>query len=512
MLVADTNGQGAASIGARGSCDPHECVVVPYSLTYMRAACAHRGGRFVPLSSQAVTIQVGMRVLVKRSTGAWAHASVAAYEPWPPEGGTVTLQVGEGLRKTLNLAKERHIAIIRVPRGSRSGPTGGKGGKGGHGRPTSSSSLLSDAYTAADSGASGGGGSGGGRGGRDSRGHNDSGEEEDAEEDYERRRDSVQRGVPRSGSRGSAGRPSGSRERSSQDRATADRTTADRGDRDRGGERSSRDRLATARGPSADRSADRSADQGTDRVDYDAAPPAPESKGRSPGTPPPPKPSSPLPPSFPSPAVPRPSPQAVLSGRRTIDDEGFPLPSPTAKRSASKPPRFGGLGSLGEGGNDDGASLSSPFSSGKQSDPLRHMSFASFEDGDLRSASQEHVLSPLGPHGRDTLSPQGGDKETRRGHGGDSGGGGEAAASPVLVGPNGTSSGGGGERDGDAAGGGEVGPTADGAPCDLETAKQQFKSMPEPLPLVKGWRVIVQRSDSSWSYASVSRPQGGLGG
>jgi hypothetical protein len=49
--------------------------------------------KFANLASQAVTIVVGLRVLVKRSTGQWSHAEVCAYEPWPPEGGTVTLQV-----------------------------------------------------------------------------------------------------------------------------------------------------------------------------------------------------------------------------------------------------------------------------------------------------------------------------------------------------------------------------------------------------------------------------------
>jgi hypothetical protein len=37
----------------------------------------------------------------------------------------------------------------------------------------------------------------------------------------------------------------------------------------------------------------------------------------------------------------------------------------------------------------------------------------------------------------------------------------------------------------------------------LETAKVLFKSMAEPMPLDKGVKVIVQRSDSTWAHATV---------
>jgi hypothetical protein len=54
------------------------------------------------------------RVLCQRSSGEWCHAKVHAFENWPPEGGTLTLQVDKYRRKVLDLSKRRHLLRVRV--------------------------------------------------------------------------------------------------------------------------------------------------------------------------------------------------------------------------------------------------------------------------------------------------------------------------------------------------------------------------------------------------------------
>jgi hypothetical protein len=75
--------------------------------------------RFCHISSHNFDIDVGLRVIVKRSTGEWSHAEVCAVDAWPPGSGNLTLQVGDGLRKTLNMGKERHMSIVRVPKNTK---------------------------------------------------------------------------------------------------------------------------------------------------------------------------------------------------------------------------------------------------------------------------------------------------------------------------------------------------------------------------------------------------------
>ena len=71
---------------------------------------------YTPLAVTPVKFAVGMRLLVKRSTGDWTHAEVCTFDEFPPGGGTLVVHVGDGLRKTLTLTKQRHVSIIRVPR------------------------------------------------------------------------------------------------------------------------------------------------------------------------------------------------------------------------------------------------------------------------------------------------------------------------------------------------------------------------------------------------------------
>jgi uncharacterized membrane protein YfcA len=54
------------------------------------------------------------RVLCQRSNGEWCHAKVHVFENWPPEGGTLTLQVDKYRRKVLDLSKRRHLLRVRV--------------------------------------------------------------------------------------------------------------------------------------------------------------------------------------------------------------------------------------------------------------------------------------------------------------------------------------------------------------------------------------------------------------
>lgn len=63
----------------------------------------------------------GEKVLCQRSSGEWCHAKVHAFENWPPEGGTLTLQVDKYRRKVLDLSKRRHMLRVRVAKVSTAG-------------------------------------------------------------------------------------------------------------------------------------------------------------------------------------------------------------------------------------------------------------------------------------------------------------------------------------------------------------------------------------------------------
>jgi hypothetical protein len=103
--------------------------------------------------------------------------------------------------------------------------------------------------------------------------------------------------------------------------------------------------------------------------------------------------------------------------------------------------------------------------------------------GGPASSGDANVLSPLRASAAAIPEEGGGNSG---GGGGEGGGGG------------GEDSGGGGEDSGGREGG-----ARDGSLCDLETAKQLFKSLAEPLPMARGAKVVVQRSDASWAHATV---------
>jgi len=61
-----------------------------------------------------VRMEKGEKVLCQRSSGEWCHAKVHSFDSWPPEGGTLTLQVDKYRRKVLDLSKARHLQRVRV--------------------------------------------------------------------------------------------------------------------------------------------------------------------------------------------------------------------------------------------------------------------------------------------------------------------------------------------------------------------------------------------------------------
>lgn len=65
-------------------------------------------------------LEKGDSVLCQRSSGEWCHSKVHSYDPWPPENGTLTLQVEKDRRKVLDLSKRRHLSRVRVPKDSAS--------------------------------------------------------------------------------------------------------------------------------------------------------------------------------------------------------------------------------------------------------------------------------------------------------------------------------------------------------------------------------------------------------
>ena len=70
---------------------------------------------FVPMP-HPMRFEKSDKVLCQRSNGEWTHAKVHSFEPWPPEGGTLTLQVDKYRRKVLDLSKRRHLERVRVPK------------------------------------------------------------------------------------------------------------------------------------------------------------------------------------------------------------------------------------------------------------------------------------------------------------------------------------------------------------------------------------------------------------
>ncbi len=72
-------------------------------------------GQYRPLA-EAIPLNKGWRVIVQRSNGVWSFATVADFDPWPPEGGTVTVRLGKTTRKALDLSKSHHLRRIRVPK------------------------------------------------------------------------------------------------------------------------------------------------------------------------------------------------------------------------------------------------------------------------------------------------------------------------------------------------------------------------------------------------------------
>jgi hypothetical protein len=68
---------------------------------------------FVPMP-YPLAFKKGENLICQRSNGEWTHAKVHAFESWPPEGGTLTLQVDKFRRKVLDLSKRRHMQRVRV--------------------------------------------------------------------------------------------------------------------------------------------------------------------------------------------------------------------------------------------------------------------------------------------------------------------------------------------------------------------------------------------------------------
>ena len=66
---------------------------------------------FVPMP-HPMRFEKSDKVLCQRSNGEWTHAKVHSFEPWPPEGGTLTLQVDKYRRKVLDLSKRRHLERV----------------------------------------------------------------------------------------------------------------------------------------------------------------------------------------------------------------------------------------------------------------------------------------------------------------------------------------------------------------------------------------------------------------
>jgi len=509
--------------------------------------------RFVPLATQAVDVSVGMRLLVKRSNGDWCHAEVCAYEAWPPEGGTVTLQVGDGLRKTLNLAKERHIAIVRVPlpksagRRGRSRRGGGdrrngggnaaespEGAKSPPARTASANSFaMSDAFTAEGPGSSHGGNGVGGneleddseeelQGSRQHRG-NDRRSRSRSRDGYHStgarsRSASRDRLSPSPAGGGAASSPpspplassarprSTSRERNNSSNSRG-RSSAGRGDDDTfrfggssgggfsGGELSGLAPLPNMRKPSS--SAGRPA--------RNASPPVGGSYGSGGG---PSSRSASMPPPTSSPSSMAPSPFSLPPGLNALSSAGA-ASHPNAIATTPAAGVAAAPGSPPYQQQRVGASLSplhmldqllspGPLSPSDSSQPMRYLSQASFEAADFGPASSSGgnngVLSPS----RDASGAI--PEEDNGGALGGPGGGGGYSGGEEDSGGEGGEAGRGNSRSSSSGGGA----ARDGHTCDLETAKVLFKSMAEPMPLDKGAKVIVQRSDSSWAHATVS--------